>query len=522
MAEADQDVAGAQSVQAGVNDALLLTALDQSDDAIVIFARDGTITYANAAFERSTGYARAASIGRDVRFLEDTELNDPALFEKAWAAVTREERWRGTIIRRHLDSGALHTCHVTVSPIRTTAGDATQFMSVQRDMTGELQLATAMRRRLSFEMLGRLAEGMLQDFNDTCHRIIDKTEHVLADLPAEDKWRTTLKEVLRETDRLSDVTRPLQVFGCRQPFHPERVLPNLCVLDVIKRVRRVTDDRISFVTSLDEDLPSIVVDPTQLSQVLTNLCMNACDAMPDGGTITVQTACGRVREEDERHMGMASGSAVRISVCDTGTGLSPHILEHLFEPYFTTKPKGKGAGLGLATAYAIVRQLGGHIEVRTEMSVGSLFTVWLPVTSQRSAESPGSDAMQKLCGQGETVLVVEDEDAVRRILVNLLKRSGYTVLDAEDGLAGLACVQEHAGAIRLIVCDVLMPRMGGIEMIEKLRSEGVALPVLFVSGYADIASDRGRSLLALPNVACLNKPLALKQFLSKIKDLLKS
>ncbi|MBI2901552.1 MAG: response regulator [Planctomycetes bacterium] len=369
------------------------------------------------------------------------------------------------------------------------------------------------------EAIGQLAGGVAHDFNNLLTAILGYSDVVLGRLSADDPARSDIEEIKKAGKRASEVTRGLLAFGRKQILSPEVLDLNAVVADMGKLLRRLITEAIEIVTVSRPGLGRVKADRVQMEQVIVNLVINARDAMPKGGKITIETANADIEEGSARGVEPPRpGLYVLLSVSDTGIGMDKEVIAHLFEPFFTTKEPGKGTGLGLATTYGIVKQSGGHIWVDSEPGRGSTFKVHLP----RVAEAPDANGTTGPAAApprgSETVLVVEDEDAVRKLTCGLLRAWGYRVLEADGGACALRLCEQHGEPIHLLLTDVVMPRMSGTELADVLVRKRPGLRVLYCSGYtADVIVDHG---IIHPAVAFLHKPFAPDALAGKVRQVL--
>ena len=381
------------------------------------------------------------------------------------------------------------------------------------------QSRDGMLRSARLEAVGRLAGGVAHDFNNLVMIIKGYSELLLDSAPP--NMRSQLEEIKNAGDRASALTRQLLAFSRKQVLTPQILDPNQTVRNMVKMLRVLIGEDIELVTSFSEDVGRVRVDPGQIEQVVMNLAVNARDAMPDGGKLVIETQAVCLDEAYvATHNEVTAGNYVMIAVTDSGCGMSKEILAQIFEPFFTTKELGKGTGLGLATVYGIVKQSRGHISVYSEPGVGTSFKVYLPSLDKATPITAGPKAGEAPRGVG-TILLVEDEPALRALAAESLKRLGYTVLQAGNGLEALAAADKHTAQnnarIDVVVTDIVMPRMGGPELAQKLREKYGEVAVIFMSGYTEAA--------ALENIeigrdaVLLNKPFSTETLASKIADL---
>jgi two-component system cell cycle sensor histidine kinase/response regulator CckA len=369
------------------------------------------------------------------------------------------------------------------------------------------------------EAVGRLAGGVAHDFNNLLTVITGYSELLLRSLASGAPERLHAEEIRKAADQAAALTGQLLAFGRKQMLAPQVLDPNDLIRDMEKMLRRVIGEDIDLATSLAESLGCVRADPGQLQQVVLNLAINARDAMPHGGKLTIETSNVTLdRAYARKYLEVQTGQYVLLAVSDTGCGMSQEVRSHLFEPFFTTKEIGKGTGLGLSTIYGIVKQSGGHIAVYSEPGQGTTFKVYLPQVDEAGTAAPAAPAIQGLPGGNEVVLLVEDQDRVRGLTREVLSRCGYTVLEAPNGCEGLRLVQEHAGPIHLLMTDVVMPEMNGRALADRLASLRPEIRVLFTSGYTDGAVVRHGVLKA--KTAFLQKPFTPEGLAAKVREVL--
>ena len=465
----------------------LTMAIEQAAEMVLVTDVQGAIQYVNPAFEAVTGYTRAEAIGSKPSLLT-SGVQDQAFYRALWDTITAGKIWHGRMVNKKKD-GTLYTEESTISPVRDAAGVVTSYVAVKRDITHDLDLEAQLLQSQKMESIGRLAGGVAHDFNNCLNVIQGFTQLCLGRLDEGDPLAGDLAQVAKASERAAGLTRQLLAFGRKQVLQPEQIDLNQTIADMEKMLRRIIGEDIELALVLAPDLGQVKADPGQIGQVIMNLAVNARDAMPKGGTLTVET--GNVELDAEhaaRHEGVEPGPHVMVAVTDSGIGMDGQTLARLFEPFFTTKELGKGSGLGLSTAYGIVKQSGGSIVVHSEVGKGTTFKVYLPRDlSAPVATSARPRTIPRRAKGDETILVVEDEDALRRLATRLLEKAGYTVLSAADGEQALITCQRHAGKIDLLLTDVVMPRMSGKRLAERLAKLRPALKILYMSGYTDDA-----------------------------------
>ena len=372
-----------------------------------------------------------------------------------------------------------------------------------------------MLRSARLEAVGRLAGGVAHDFNNLV-MIIKGYSDMLLD-SATPQSRPHIEEIKRAGDRASALTRQLLAFSRKQILEPQVLDPNQTVRNMVKMLRVLIGEDIELVTSLSDEIGRVQADPGQLEQVVMNLAVNARDAMPSGGKLIIETQHCRLDENYvSANIEASVGDYVLIAVTDNGTGMSRETQAQIFEPFFTTKEQGKGTGLGLATVYGIVKQSRGHISVYSELAHGTTFKVYLPAFDKKAPVAVPQKSGTAVTGVG-TVLLVEDEPALRALAVASLKKLGYTVLEAGNGLEALAVVEKHPARIDVVVADIVMPRMGGPELVEKLRAKRDDFAVIFMSGYTEASVLENAKIGS--GAVLLNKPFSADVLAAKINEL---
>ena len=370
------------------------------------------------------------------------------------------------------------------------------------------------------EAIGSLAGGIAHDFNNLLSVILSYTEFALGALPPDTSLRSDLTEVHKAGERAATLTRQLLAFSRKQVLQPVPLDLNHSASDLETMLRRILGEHIEYTHVLAPDLGVTVADPGQIEQVLMNLVINARDAMPNGGKLTIETR--NVDLDDTyaaRHVSVTPGQYVQLSVSDTGFGMSEETRGRVFEPFFTTKEQGKGTGLGLSTVYGIVKQSGGNIWVYSELGRGTTFKIYLPRAFGLEAQATSRPATPDIQpGRGETILVVEDEPALRSVVVRTLEEAGYTVLQADGGEAALDVNKRHDGPLDLLVTDVVMPRMGGGTLAQSLRTSRPGLEVLYMSGYTD--NTIVHHGVNEPGTGFLGKPFSAAQLTQKVREVL--
>jgi PAS domain S-box-containing protein len=444
-----------------------------------------TFLEVNEAAIQSYGYSRDEFLGMTIKDL-DAPAEVALSLEKGPVVV---ELGDGALHHRKKDGAVIE---VLVSTHDLVYGGRRSRYVMAQDVTEKHLLAQKLHQLQRVESLGKLAAGVAHDFNNALGVIINFAWFVKANLTAAvdsgdgERWRPVLKDVERierAAEHAARLTRQLLAFAREEVVRPRPVNVNSVVIELAPLLQRTVGEHIELVTSLGPDLEAVMIDPGQLSQVLTNLALNSRDAMPKGGKLTIDTENVDVDATyTGARPGLKPGRHVRLSVSDTGTGMDKSTLQHAFEPFFTTKPRGQGTGLGLATIYRIVTQAGGQISLYAEAGMGTRAAVLLPITNQ--TEAPELPAISTKAKSNETVLVVEDQEDLREIAGRILSQNGYQVIAAANGPDAIEMVKAYTGRIDLLLTDVIMPQMLGTELAPLLVRDRPDLRVLYMSGYA--------------------------------------
>jgi PAS domain S-box-containing protein len=478
---------------------------------------DNPIVYVNDSFLRLTGYTRGEVEGKNCRFLQGPK-SAPESVEQIRSAIREGRSCLVELVNYRKDRTPFWNA-LSLSAIHDTAGRVTHFVGVQTDISPFKLLEQQFRQAQKMEAVGQLAGGVAHDFNNLLTIISGYSELLLGILPSNDPKREAVKAISEAGERAAGLTRQLLFFS-RQAVLETKVLDlNEVVKETTNLLRRMLGEDILLTAVLDPHLSRIKVDPGQMGQILMNLAVNARDAMPQGGKLTVETSNVHL---DESYAAQQSdhkpGHYVKLTLSDDGCGMTPEIQARIFEPFFTTKGPGKGTGLGLATVFGIVKQSGGSINLYSELGHGTTFKIYFPVVDDPLHPLAHGQSATPVRGGTETVLLVEDEDAVRAIALLALQTQGYTVLHADSSKKALGIIEKHRSRIDLLVTDVVMPGMSGRELADALCLQYPDLKVLYLSGYTDDAVIRHGILQA--EVAFLQKPYTPLSLARKVREVL--
>ena len=498
----------------------LSRAVEQTPASIVMTDLEGRIEYVNPGFTGVTGHSAEEVVGKNPRILK-SDRTEPEVIQRLWETVTAGRVWYGELCNRRKD-GTYYWEQASISPVRDDKGTITHYVSVGEDITArksaEEELERTRQQLLQaqkMEAVGRLAGGVAHDFNNLL-TVIQGYGEMVRDSLSSDPRRESMEELLKAAGHAASLTRQLLAFSRKQVLEPKILRLDAIVRDTGRMLERLIGEHIVLSLVAPEHPATVKADPGQIEQVVLNLAVNARDAMPGGGrlTISVDSVTEPVPVEGFPEI-LPAGRWVRLTVEDTGCGMDAETLAQAFEPFFTTKERGKGTGLGLSTVYGIVRQSDGHVQVTSVPGKGTTFRIYLP----RSDEGKASGIRPSVLSRHgtETVLVVEDEPAVRNLVRAVLGRKGYVVLVAQDGAAALDLVDGHAGVIHVLLTDMVMPGMNGRDLAALVRTRRPSIKVIFMSGYAaDVTTELG----AEGGPVFLSKPFTEQVLTAKLREAL--
>ncbi len=495
----------------------LAAAVEQSAAAILLFETDGTIRYVNPAFARATGFESPRTMQEVCALFRSGEEAEPITMPRIQAAVMRDGHWSARLAGTRRD-GVACQMQMAAYPIRDKGEAILSYVLVGQDVTREARLEDQVRLSQKMEAVGLLAGGIAHDFNNLL-QVIGGFAMQAQEATADDDRNECLQQVREACARAVQLTRQLLVFSrddkCAQLTDLDL---NELLAGQIKMLRRLLDAQVEVVLKPAATLGNVRGDRGQIEQVFMNLCINARDAMPRGGRITLEV--GEVDFDADycaAHPWAAPGRFVQVAVTDTGTGMDRATMARIFDPFFTTKPKDKGTGLGLAVVYGIIQKHGGLIHVYSEVGVGTTFRVYLPVQARGAAAAPQTDRAAVRPGSG-TILIAEDDPSVGKLATRVLEKAGYTVLVVEDGERAWQLYLERSASIDLLVLDAILPGLSGREIYEKVRSRDPHKPVLFCSGYS--AGTIQPEFFPGDEVKMLGKPYNPNELLRLVAELL--
>jgi PAS domain S-box-containing protein len=507
---------------AGENLAKLARAVEHTDDAVLITDPHGVIQFVNPAFITITGYGTEEAVGHTPRELLWSGAQDSAFYENLWNTILSGETWRGTLTNRK-KSGEHYIADETISAVRDESGAVTHFVAVQRDVTERRRLEAQLEEARRMEALTHLAGGMAGEFNNLLTPILGFSDLLRASLGEEDPRAEQAAEIYRTAERAAELFRQLLLFSGRHTVQVQPVDLNRLVAELEPRLRAALGETVDVRIMTARPLSVVRVDPRQIEAGLLNLALFARQAMPTGGVLTFQTNMATLDSDAVARLPRARpGNYACLTVRDTGRGIPPKVRSRLFEPFFTTKGMGHGEGLGLALLDGIVRQAGGFIEVSDEPGTGTAFALHFPATGDPEPSAARAASANQVGAKAqwgtETILLVDDDDAVRNVAARILRTSGYVVAEAADADDALDAVERYRDAVSLLITDVLMPKMSGRCLAEEVLLHIPEVKVLYISGYSDDALDHGCA--GAQGRAFLPKPFTPSELLSCVRRLL--
>jgi PAS domain S-box-containing protein len=499
------------------SETLFRSLIEHSMDLIVIVGGDGRFKYGSPSVTRFLGYEQGELTG--ALGFEWVHPDDTARIRAAFAKAVggRAEEVREEFRFRHKD-GSWRTFEAVVTNLVDEPAVAGLVVNA-RDITEQRALEGQLRQAQRLEAVGRLAGGVAHDFNNILTAIHGYCELLLTTFDRHDQRRQDVQEIRSAAERAASLTRQLLAFSRKQVLQPATLDVNALISGLQALLGRMIGEDVTLETALEAHPATVRADPGQLEQVIANLVVNSRDAMPTGGRITLETATVDLDESYVReHAGASVGRFVVLAVTDNGTGMDAETQTHIFEPFFTTKETGKGTGLGLSTVYGIVKQSGGFIWVYSEPGRGTTFKIYLPAAEGVTAAVDLRPALPEPPGGSETVLIVEDDPAVREVATQILRRKGYRILQAPDGATALALARTHVARVSLVITDLVMPGMSGRELADAVRAEQPGVRVLYMSGYTDDAVVRQGVLNA--SAPYLQKPFTAQSLALKVRELM--
>lgn len=490
--------------------------IEESYDAIIITDKEGKIIYVNRSFEKVTGYKKFEVIGNKPNILK-SGYHDLNFYENLWATITKGDTWKGEFINKRKD-GDLYYESATIFPV--IYENDISYVAIKRDITQEKKLYEQLVRAQKMEAIGTLAGGIAHDFNNILTGIMGYSDILLNMVKEGDPFYKPAKVINDAAKRGADIVKKILTITKKERLEKIPININQIIRESLDIIEKSFPKNIEIILNLDENIPITMLDSSQISQVIMNLAINAKDAMPNGGKLTIQTSL--VGSENGASNGIKSdcdAKFLKLSISDTGVGMDRDIQKKIFDPFFTTKETGKGSGLGLYIAHSIINNHDGYINLYSEPNIGTTFNIYIPIVKPN--EISQASQTDDLKGQG-TILVIDDEENVRELCVDLLTPLGYKVLLARDGFEGIKVFRENKEEISLVILDMIMPKMGGYEVFQSLRNIRQDVSILISSGYSDSGYAGIENLLKEGACGFVQKPfsrqsigLAIKKILSE-------
>jgi len=492
----------------------LATAIEQAAESVVITDRDGTIQYVNPAFESITGYGRQEAVGQNPRTLKSGKHRNE-FYADLWNTIANGKVWRGHFINKN-KNGSLYEEEATISPIKNTSGEIINYVAVKRDVTEEIKLEDKLRQAQKMEAIGTLAGGIAHDFNNILSAIIGYTELAEYEIPEGSKTLEKLKEVLKAGRRAKELVKQILAFSRQGDQERKPLQVSHIVKEALKLLRASLPTTIEIRRNIEPDTGIIEADPTQIHQVLMNLCTNAAHAMNNKGGV-LEVGIRNVEVENE-HIGLKypnvpPGHYVLLTIRDTGHGMSAGVVERIFDPYFTTKEKGEGTGLGLAVVHGIVKSYGGVITVYSEIGKGSTFNIYLPAIEKKVEEEKETG---KVIPTGhQRILFVDDEPALVDIGRKMLEHLGHEVVVRTSSLEALEAFRNNPERFDLVISDKTMPQMTGFDLAREIKQIRPDIPIIICTGFSDTTdSDKAK---AMGIIGLVMKPIIMREMAEIIK-----
>jgi len=493
--------------------ARLVIAVENTAEVIVITDIEGNIQYVNPAFEKITGYSRAEATAQNISLL-DSGQHDPSFFEQMWDCLKRGEVWQGRFIHKKKDN-SLYESEATISPVINTAGEIINYVSVQRDVTHEVQLEKQLRQAQKMEAIGTLAGGIAHDFNNLLLGIQGNISLSLLDLGSESPLFSNLKKIEQYVQNGVELTRQLLGFA-RGGKYEVRLTDLNRLLKEQNLLFSRANKAVVFKDDFDTNLWNVEADQGQIEQVILNIYMNAMQAMPAGGTLTVRTENLTIDEERLTPYRVKAGGYIKITVADTGIGMDKKTQARIFDPFFTTREMGRGKGLGLASVYGIIKNHGGFINVESQKDRGARFEIYLPAS--RKPAPPQQITVEEFSHGHETVLLVDDEEMIVDVGKRMLDKLGYETLTAMNGAEAIEIYKSRRKEIKLVILDMVMPKISGGETFDRLKKINPAIKVILCSGYS--VDSQATEILKRGCTTFIQKPFNLKTLSQNIRAVL--
>ncbi len=496
----------------------LATAIDQAAETVVITDTNGTIHYANPAFERITGYTQKEAIGKNPRILQSGKHNKE-FYRKMWDRLTRGEVWTGRFINKKKDD-TLYEEEATISPILDASGKITNYVAVKRDVTEEVKLETKLRQAQKMEAIGTLAGGIAHDFNNILSLIMGYTELAMHNVSEDSRVRDNMDKVFKASERARDLVKQILAFSRQggEEIKPAQI--HLIVKEILKLLRPTLPTTIEIRQNITST-GTVMADPTQIHQVIMNLCTNAYHAMSDKGGILEVSLTDVELDSDytAKHLDAHPGPYLKLTVSDTGHGMEKKVLNRIFDPYYTTKEKTGGTGMGLAVVHGIVKSHGGVISVYSEPGKGSTFNVFLPRTESAEGVVEPEEIIPLPIGK-ERILFIDDEPAIVDIGKGMLEHLGYTVVTRTSPIEALEAFKAMPDKFDLVITDMTMPKMTGDELAKELMKIRLDIPIILCTGFSELINEEKAKAMGIR--AFVMKPVVQRELANAVRKALDS
>ena len=487
--------------------------IDSAFDVIVITDAEGHITYANPAFVHLTGFVLSEALGKKTNILKSGH-HDNNFYKALWDKIKGGDIWRGEFINKK-KNGEIYYASSVIFPIYTDG--QVNFASIQRDVTQEKRLYEQLLRAQKMDAIGTLAGGIAHDFNNLLTAILGYSELMLTKTQEGDQFYKPVTIIQNAAEKGAELAKKILTITRKEKVETRPVDINEVVKNSMELLQRSIPMSIEIITNLREDLPQIKADPSQMQQVIMNLCVNARDAMPEGGKLIIETSSVGVENGAASGIASDNGELVKLSISDTGTGMDTETQRKVFDPFFTTKETGKGTGLGLYIVHSIINNHGGYINLYSEPLKGTQFNIYLPTTTDEGLGE--ARKYEDIKGSG-TVLVIDDEPDIRELCKDIMEPLGYKVLLAGSGIDGINLYRRMKDDIALVVLDMIMPKMGGQEVFQALRNIEPEVRILICSGYSQAGFAGIEALLRLGRTLFIQKPFTRQSIGQAIKKIL--
>ncbi len=491
----------------------LAALIEQATESVMVTDTQGRIVYVNKAFEKLTGYTMREVFHQNPRILNSGHQN-AAFYRQMWATINSGNTWQGNFVNKH-KNGTLFQEEAIIFPVKNDDGEVVNICKISRDITREAQLEEQLRQAQKLETIGTLAGGIAHDFNNILAPIMGYTDMALASLPPDHPLYEDLQQVLNGAKRGKELVEQILLFSKKTEKSLKPVSVQLVVREALKLLRPSIPATIGIATAIDEETPAVMADAAQIHQVIVNLCTNAYHAMENsGGTITIRLG----KAEEPLPATVPPGEYVHLSVADTGIGMDKQTLQRIFEPFFTTKSVDKGTGLGLSVVHGIVQSHKGHIVVESEPGKGTAFHIYLPAVKQlQSDAATHSNGKMRKSGKG-TILVVDDNETVMKMMQQMLQRMGYHPIVFSDSRAALGALRNDPQQFDLVITDLTMPQLSGLELAAEIQQLHQTLPVVIMTGYGDNLNEQNRKKFGIQRV--MPKPIMMNELAEVLNEIL--